>query len=124
MKQPSARRRAAETAGRQAEESAARFLQDQHYEILATRLRTPLGEIDLIAARPGLTIFVEVKQRRARDDALMAVTQRQARRIVQAAHYWLARNPERLTGDCRFDIILMSPYLLPEHIENAFGADI
>jgi putative endonuclease len=117
------RRRKAEQQGRQAEQQAADFLQSAGWEILATRVKTRSGEIDLIAAKQGVTAFIEVKARASRDEALLAVTPRQAKRIIAAANYWLAANPKALEGDCRFDIILVSHYLNPEHIENAFGAE-
>lgn len=120
---PDPRRRKAEQAGRLAEETAAEFLIARDWEILATRVKTRSGEIDLIARKREVTAFIEVKARASRDAAISAVTPRQAKRIIAAANYWIAANPESLAGDCRFDIILVSPYLLPEHIENAFGAE-
>lgn len=124
MKSPAdPRRKRAEALGRAAEETAAEFLRAQGWEILGLRIKTRLGEIDLVAQRGEVTAFVEVKARSSRDQAIEAVTQRQAKRIIAAANCWIAANPQALAGDCRFDIILVSPYLLPEHIENAFGAE-
>ncbi len=123
VKTPDPRRRRAEHTGRLAEETAAEFLSAEGWEILATRVKTRSGEIDLIARKGDVTAFIEVKARKSRDEAIAAVTLRQAKRIIAAANYWIAANPESLGGDCRFDIILVSPYLLPEHIENAFGAE-
>lgn len=123
VKTPDPRRRKAEVKGRQAEDAAAELLRGQGWEILGARVKTPLGEIDLIAARGEVTAFIEVKARLSRDAALYAVTPRQAKRIVAAANWWLAAHPEALATDCRFDIILVSPYQLPEHLENAFGAE-
>jgi hypothetical protein len=34
---------------------------------------------------------------------------------------WIAG---RAIGDCRFDFILVTPYQIPVHIENAFDADV
>lgn len=125
MKKPAdPRRMRAEALGRAAEETAAEFLRNQGWEILGLRVKTRLGEIDLIAGKDAVTAFIEVKARASRDEALAAVTARQAKRIVAAANCWIAANPHALSGDCRFDIILISPYLLPEHIENAFGAEV
>jgi putative endonuclease len=93
---------------------------------VARRVRTPLGEIDLIARRGGTTAFVEVKERPSADVALEAVSPRQARRLVGAARYWLSTRDPGATAesDWRFDIVVVSPYLLPRHLPNAFGADL
>ncbi|HYP62521.1 MAG TPA: YraN family protein, partial [Acidocella sp.] len=58
-----ARRRAAESLGRDAEDLVAQGLEAQGYKILARRLRTKAGEIDLVVADAARLIFVEVKAR-------------------------------------------------------------
>lgn len=119
-------RRRAFRRGHAAESAAAWLLRCKGYRIVARRVRTPLGEIDIIARRGRLTAFVEVKQRLLRDVALEAVSPRQARRLVAAARWWIAAQPAALTGqgDWRFDIVAVTPYLLPRHLPNAFGADL
>jgi len=118
------RRRKAERLGHWAEHAAAWLLRCKGYRIIARRARTPQGEIDLIAARGRVIAFVEVKARPSHDEALEAVTPRQARRIVDAAHAWLAGNDHGADHDCRFDIITVSPYLWPKHLANAFGEEL
>jgi putative endonuclease len=49
--------------GRRGEQNAAAYLVDSGYEVLARNVRTPHGEIDILARKEGLTIFVEVKTR-------------------------------------------------------------
>lgn len=118
-------RRRAFRRGHVAETAAAWLLRCKGYRIIARRVRTPMGEIDLIARRGRTTAFVEVKQRPVRDLALEAVSPRQARRMVGAAHYWLnAQNTATAEGDWRFDIVVVTPYQLPRHLPNAFGADL
>ena len=119
-------RRRAFRRGHLAEAAAAWLLRCKGYRILARRVRTPLGEIDIIARRGRTTAFVEVKERRTRDVALEAVSPRQARRLVGAARWWLAAEPAAVTAlsDWRFDIVVVTPYLLPRHLPNAFGADL
>jgi len=87
---------------------------------LARRWKSPLGEIDIIAARRHLLIFVEVKARAKLDDAAEAVTERQKQRIAAAAEIWLAANPMPAIRDMRFDAILVAPGKLPRHIPGAF----
>lgn len=57
------RRRAAERRGRRGEGSAALWLSLKGYRILASRVRTPFGGIDLVALRRGVLVIVEVKAR-------------------------------------------------------------
>ena len=117
-------RRQAFRRGHLAEAAAAWLLRCKGYRIVGRRVRTPMGEIDLIARRGSTIAFVEVKARPTRDVALEAVSPRQARRMVAAARYWLSLQPPATAGDWRFDIVVVSPYLLPRHLPNAFGADL
>lgn len=116
-------RRRAEGLGRAAESLAAWFLRLKGYRVLDRRARTPAGEIDLVVTRARVLAFVEVKARARREEALVAVTPRQARRIARAARFWLSRHPRLDRHDCRFDIVLLSPYQMPLHLENAFPDD-
>ena len=56
-------RRERERGGRRAEALAAWWLRLKGWKILARRLRTPLGEVDLVARRGRTVAFVEVKAR-------------------------------------------------------------
>ena len=73
---PRPERQIAFRTGISAESRAAAFLIAKGFRILARRWRSPVGEIDIIARRRTLLIFVEVK---ARDqlDAAWSVTDRQ-----------------------------------------------
>ena len=70
---------AAFRVGISAESRAAAWLIAHGFRILARRWKSPLGEIDIVAARRHLLIFVEVKARATLDDAAEAVTPRQKR---------------------------------------------
>lgn len=120
---PDARRRQAERLGRVAEAKAAMLLRLKGYRISAQRWKSPAGEIDLIARRGSAVAFVEVKARGSADEALASVGPHQRRRIVAAARHWLGANPDAADCDCRFDIILVTPYQWPQHLPNAFAAD-
>jgi putative endonuclease len=108
--------------GLSAESCAAILLIAKGYRILARRWKTPFGEIDIVARRRGTLVFVEVKARERADDAAEAVTGRNQRRIIAAAELWLARNPADAQRDIRFDVVLVTPGKIPEHIANAFDA--
>lgn len=112
----------AEHFGRRGEWLAAAYLRLKGYRILGRRVRTPLGEIDIVARHWGETVFVEVKARQ-RDsdeaDAMMAVN---TQRIMRAASHYVARHPELAARPSRFDVIFLAPRTWPRHVVNAFDA--
>src|SRR5215475_6169519 len=103
--------------GISAESRAAAFLIAIGFRILARRWRSPVGEIDIIARRRSLLVFVEVKARETLDDAAWSVTDRL--RIAAAAEAWLARNIDYRIRDIRFDAMLVAPGRIPRHIPAA-----
>ena len=119
---PRPERQVAFALGLSAESRAAAYLIAKGYRIVARRFRSPVGEIDIVARRRGTLVFVEVKARERIDDAAEAVIARQQRRIIAAAEFWLANNPDDAKGDIRFDVVLVAPKSLPRHIEAAFDA--
>ncbi|HEY8948671.1 MAG TPA: YraN family protein [Rhizomicrobium sp.] len=116
-----AARRDAERRGRRSEFLAIALLLAKGYRILARRMRTPLGEIDLVAKSPtGLVCFIEVK---ARAEALLAaqsLSDRQKARIGRAAMQYLAQRPRLARKGVRFDIIAVAPGKLPRHHRDAW----
>ncbi len=119
---PKPERQVAFRFGISAESRAAAFLIAKGFRILSRRFRTPVGEIDIVARRRKLVVFVEVKARERIDDAAWSVTGRQRARIVAAAEAWLAANPDHGFEDMRFDAMLVAPGKLPRHIPAAFDA--
>jgi putative endonuclease len=117
---PCPERQAAFRVGISAESRAAAFLVAKGFRILARRWRSPLGEIDIVARRRQLLVFVEVKARATIDEAAEAVNERQRRRIAAAAEVWLAANPDKKIVDIRFDAILVAPGKIPRHVPAAF----
>ncbi len=108
--------------GISAESRACVLLLAKGYRILARRFRTPYGEIDVVARRRDILVFVEVKARASLDEAAYAVTPRQRQRITAAAQAWLMTHPHHANLDCRFDAILVAPRRFPRHLEAAFDA--
>ena len=115
-------RRFAESAGRRGEFWAAMFLRARLYRIVGQRVKTPLGEIDLIAQRWGVTVFVEVKSRSFSSEEARALEAVNRKRIVRAAQYWLIHRPAIANAPLRFDVIFLAPFAWPRHIVNAFDA--
>ncbi|UCF30342.1 MAG: YraN family protein [bacterium] len=113
--------------GERGERLAARHLRLRGYRIMARNFKCPLGEIDIIASKRSVLVFVEV---RTRQEPWLAcpidtVDGYKTARLVNAARYYLMVN--RIEGiPCRFDILGLS---LPQgkgrarvvHIRNAFA---
>lgn len=113
--------------GDAAEEVAARHLQGKGYEILDRNYRWRHGELDIIARRDDVVVFVEVKSRYRGDfgDPAAWVTPRKQRHLTLTAMRFL-QEKELEDVDCRFDVITVvfgtrKPKI--RHIENAFWAD-
>jgi putative endonuclease len=116
-------RQKSEEAGRAAELTALWYLRLKGWRLLAHRYRSPVGEVDLVMRRGDVTAFIEVKARKSLDGAIESVSPRQARRISAAARYFLMQDRAAALQSCRFDIVAVSPYQWPRHIENAFDGD-
>lgn len=110
-----------EAQGRRGEGWAALFLQLKGWRILERRLKTPRGEIDLIARRGRTVIFVEVKWRSSADMLDQAVDPYRLRRVAAAAEAVVHRYAK--AGDLvRIDVLLLAPGRFPRHLENALAA--
>lgn len=113
--------------GARAETWAVAWLRLKGYRILArghvAGRGTGAGEIDIVARRGRLVVFVEVKARASLDQAAQAVSIRQRRRIARGAEAFLARRPDLAGLDIRFDSVLIAPYNLPCHIVDAWRMD-
>ncbi len=75
--------------------------------MLAQRLRTAAGELDLVVADRTTLVFVEVKARNALRSAIESVAPRQRRRLVAAAAIVLAGQPDWGRAETRFDVVLL-----------------
>src|SRR3954468_24028896 len=109
-------RTGAERHGRSSESLAALWLRLKGYRILARRLKTHAGEIDLVAAAPfGPVCFIEVKARALARAAAESVGPAQQTRIARAASLYLASRPGLARRGSRFDIIAIAPNAFPVH---------
>jgi len=100
---PEARR----AQGDAAEERACRHLEGAGFTIVERNFRTRGGEIDIVARKGDVLVFVEV---RSREDAVFgtpeeSVTPAKRRRIVAAARQYLSNVPPSTWREARFDVI-------------------
>ena len=117
----SADRRAAERLGLDAEDRAAAALVARGWAVLDRRVRTGVGELDLVAERRGLLAFVEVKARASLAEAAASLSRRQQIRLMAAAEAWLAVHPGHGARGMRFDVILVAPEGM-RRVTDAFRA--
>lgn len=119
MKRTPEARRAAEAAGRRAERLAGWWLRLKGWSVLDRRVRTPAGEVDLVARRGSLIAFVEVKSRRSAAELDFAIDERRLARVAAAAEILFPRYA-RPGDDARVDVVLLAPGTRPRHVENAW----
>jgi putative endonuclease len=103
-----------------AEAAAGAALEHDGWVVLARRLRTEAGEVDLLAERAGVLAIVEVKARPSLADAAAAVSQRQRARLMAAAEIILAGHPEWGLAGVRFDVLVVDAAGRVRRIADAF----
>ena len=93
------------------------------YEIVGRDVRTPIGQLDLVAKDGATLVFVEVKTRAGHGFGLPqeAVDARKIRKLRQLALYYLKIRPHR--GPVRFDVVGLTVadgrLIRVDHIKNA-----
>ncbi len=110
----------AQARGLGAETAAAAALQADGWTIHGRRLRTPAGEVDLVAEREGILAFVEVKRRPTLAEAAAALGARQRARLLAAADILLGANPGWGAAGVRFDVIVVDDSGQVRRIIDAF----
>jgi putative endonuclease len=106
--------------GAQAEQLAARFLQQHGLKLLDTNYHCRFGEIDLILRDGDTLVFAEVRKRSSRDfgGAAASIDKHKQRRLILTAQHYIAS----AAGDppCRFDALLLDAANNIEWVKNAF----
>jgi len=104
------------------EDVAAEYLEDHKYTILGRNIRTPYGEIDIIAEKEDFTSFVEVKTRTSKSygPPEISVTPRKQEHMLAAAEHYAQENG---IDHWQIDVIAVEgkPGSQPDftHFENA-----
>lgn len=117
--------RAKDAVGAYGERVAVRFLADAGYAVLDRNWRCRHGELDVVAIRGGVVVFVEVKCRRSSAFGVpaAAVTSAKIERLRAAAALWLAER-DLAEAEVRFDVVAVVRPLrgaaVVEHVEGAF----
>ena len=93
---------------------------------IATRLKTPYGEIDLLML-DGLTIVaVEVKYRKSLTQAAYSIRPRQQLRIQQALEFWISQHKDYSVSPPfqRFDVVLVCATEIISYYKNAWLPEV
>jgi putative endonuclease len=115
------------TLGTYGEQLVSQYLQQQQFKIIATNFRKRDGEVDLIARKGSLTVFVEVKTRNDECiDPSEIITVSKQRKIGRAAAFFMMQDTETIDYDCRFDVAIVSfeaAQPIITYIADAFQVD-
>jgi putative endonuclease len=108
-------------AGKAGEDRAAAALEEAGMCIIARNVRSPSGEVDIVAQEGETIIFAEVKTwlRYGIEDLQYAVNPRKQRRIIETAKYFLAAHREYNGMAVRFDVIFVGKEGIT-HLVSAF----
>ncbi len=108
--------------GKWGEDAAAQYLAAQGYAIVTRNWTLNHLELDIVASKDDMLVFVEVKTRKSGDvDPVRAVNQAKRQHIIAAADAYLQM--QNIPLDYRFDIIAITGTREQhsiEHIPNAF----
>lgn len=114
------------TTGTHYEELAAEYLCAKGFRILCRNFRCRTGEVDIVAEKDGVLVFVEVKFRSGGGfgDPFEAVDLNKQRRICRTALYYCKKHAVSTDCACRFDVIAVYGDQTIRHMENAFDFQI
>ena len=92
--------------GEKGEIYAAKLLLRSGYKIIERNFRKPWGEIDIVAIKDNVLVFVEVKTRKSRKFGMPeeAVTPRKIAKIKRVGELYMKLNPD-LPKKARVDVV-------------------
>lgn len=107
--------------GNKGEALVVEYLMKKGYMILNRNWRCGHWELDIVAEKDGVIVFVEVKTRRRETLPRDTISERQIRTLTQAAEMYLREMTQ--VKECRFDLVMVNKtgdLSKIEHIESAF----
>jgi putative endonuclease len=114
----------AQALGVSAEHAACAALAREGWTVLARRLRTEAGELDVLAEKDGILAVVEVKARATLADAAAALSRRQQARLLAATEIVLAAHPDWGANGVRFDLLVVDAAGAVRRISDAFRGEM
>lgn len=116
-----------QSLGKWGESFAAKYLDGLGYIILEQNVRTPYGEIDLIALHETTLVFIEVKTRSTMHYGLPeeAITAKKRANLLASVDSYIQEHPD-LDADRRIDVISVvklqsDKFPTITHFENAIS---
>lgn len=110
--------------GNKGESKAADYLTSKGFLIIERNFRTNGGEIDIIAGKDNVLVFVEVKSLPNGSPELLQteLNRRKLQRIVKSSKCFLLKHRQYSNSYVRYDVIVIDMPGYPDvyHIENAF----
>ncbi|WP_296256542.1 MULTISPECIES: YraN family protein [unclassified Pseudomonas] len=117
-----------QTAGRDAEAYALRYLLQQGLQLITQNWSCKRGELDLVMLDGDTVVFVEVRYRRHAGwgGALESVDFRKQAKLTLAAQWFLQNESKWADSPCRFDVVAINgdPGKAPalNWLQNAFDS--
>ncbi|WP_294430115.1 YraN family protein [uncultured Treponema sp.] len=113
------------SVGISGEDKACSYLLENSYRIIERNWRTRYGEIDIIAEKDDVLIFVEVKTLPSGNAETLSheLDFRKQKKIVKTANFFLLKHREYNNSRIRFDVLVIDMPNLPSvyHIQDAFS---
>ncbi|MBE9539452.1 MAG: YraN family protein [Proteobacteria bacterium] len=96
--------------GKNAENTACQYLQQQGLKLIERNYFCPRGEIDLIMRDATSIIFIEVRYRRniRFGSGAESVDRRKQEKLLATAAHYLQNHPKAAKGACRFDVVSLT----------------
>jgi len=107
--------------GQWGEAVAAQYLEARGYQVVQRNVRTPFGEIDLVASQAQSLVFVEVKARTnlRYGQPEDAVTARKLAHMIDSAQFYMGQHSQQAGQGWQIDVIAIigRPGDEPDHVD-------